>query len=233
MSRILIIDDEKEIVMLMKKSLEDAGYEVSYAYNGHDGLELLSSENISLVVLDIMMPGMNGIDVCRTIRIDNNVPIIIVSAKSQNEDKIEGLVSGSDDYMIKPFCMDELIARVSSQLRRAGYLNSNLAGAGNDEDLIRIKGLLINKRDHTVSVYGAAVKLTKTEYEILLLLAENPGRVFSSEKMYQHIWKDKYFEGNNTIMAHMWRLREKIEQNPKNPQIIETIWGVGYKIEED
>lgn len=228
MHRILIIDDEKEITFLMKKSFEEAGFGVSIAYNGEDGLKILDQEAFSLVILDIMMPGMNGYEVCEKIREKNNIPIIMVSAMGQNEDKIKGLVTGSDDYIVKPFCMEELLARVNSQIRRFTYLNQ---GIKNTNPHIEIKGLTIEEEQHKVFLYGEEIKLTPTEYNILLLLAKNPGKVYSSEEIYRELWEEKYFEGNNTVMAHMWRLREKIEADPKNPQIIETVWGVGYKIE--
>lgn len=228
MHRILIIDDEKEITFLMKKSFEEAGFGVNIAYNGEDGLKILEQGAFSLVILDIMMPGMNGYEVCEKIRDKNNIPIIMVSAMGQNEDKIKGLVTGSDDYIVKPFCMEELLARVNSQIRRFTYLNQ---GIKNTNPYIEIKGLTIEEEQHKVFLYGEEIKLTPTEYNILLLLAKNPGKVYSSEEIYRELWEEKYFEGNNTVMAHMWRLREKIESDPKNPQIIETVWGVGYKIE--
>lgn len=226
MNSVLIIDDDRDIAMLMKRSLEEAGYEACTAYNGHDGLELLQEQNFTLVILDIMMPGINGIEVCRTIRSDNNIPVIMVSAKGMERDKIEGLTTGADDYMVKPFSMNELVARVQSQIRRFTYLNRP------DDKIIERKGLVIDSKKHCVEVYGKPVRLTPTEYSILELLASHPGQVFSSEDIYRNLWKDKYFEGNNTVMAHMWRLRDKIEDDTGNPRIIETVWGVGYKIEE-
>lgn len=228
MHRILIIDDEKEITLLMKKSFEEAGYMADVAYNGQEGLAQLQKNAYSLVILDIMMPGMNGYEVCSRIRKKNNIPIIMVSAMGQNEDKIKGLMTGSDDYIVKPFCMEELLARVDSQIRRFTYLNQSVQ---KQNAQIEIKGLTIQEELHKVFLYGEEVKLTRTEYNILLLLAKNPGKVYSSEDIYRQLWEEKYFEGNNTVMAHMWRLREKIETDPKNPQIIETVWGVGYKIE--
>lgn len=228
MHRILIVDDEKEITLLMKKSFEEAGYIADVAYNGQEGLAQLQKNAYSLVILDIMMPGMNGYEVCSRIREKNNIPIIMVSAMGQNEDKIKGLMTGSDDYIVKPFCMEELLARVNSQIRRFTYLNQPVQ---KQNEQIEIKGLTILEELHKVFLYGEEVKLTRTEYNILLLLAKNPGKVYSSEDIYRQLWEEKYFEGNNTVMAHMWRLREKIETDPKNPQIIETVWGVGYKIE--
>lgn len=228
MHHILIVDDEKEITLLMKKSFEEAGYMADVAYNGQEGLAQLQKNAYSLVILDIMMPGMNGYEVCSRIREKNNIPIIMVSAMGQNEDKIKGLMTGSDDYIVKPFCMEELLARVNSQIRRFTYLNQSVQ---KQNAQIEIKGLTIQEELHKVFLYGEEVKLTRTEYNILLLLAKNPGKVYSSEDIYRQLWEEKYFEGNNTVMAHMWRLREKIETDPKNPQIIETVWGVGYKIE--
>lgn len=228
MHRILIVDDEKEITLLMKKSFEEAGYMADVAYNGQEGLAQLQKNAYSLVILDIIMPGMNGYEVCSRIREKNNIPIIMVSAMGQNEDKIKGLMTGSDDYIVKPFCMEELLARVNSQIRRFTYLNQPVQ---KQDAQIEIKGLTIQEELHKVFLYGEEVKLTRTEYNMLLLLAKNPGKVYSSEDIYRQLWEEKYFEGNNTVMAHMWRLREKIETDPKNPQIIETVWGVGYKIE--
>lgn len=228
MRKILVIDDEKEIVELIKKGFEEESYEVLTAYNGHDGLRLLESKELSLVILDIMMPGINGMEVCKRIRSFSNIPIIMVSAKSQEQDKISGLLEGADDYMTKPFSVAELIARATSQIRRYTYLNSEKA----NRQLIEIKGLSINELKHSVMLFGEPIKLTPTEFSILLLLSKSKGKVFSSEEIYRNVWPDeKYYEGNNTVMSHMWRLREKIEMNPKEPKIIETVWGVGYKIE--
>lgn len=227
---ILIIDDEKEIVELAEIYLINEGYGVFKAYNGSDGLEKLDNEEVHLVVLDIMMPGIDGLETCKMIRQKLNIPIIMLSAKSQDMDKILGLGMGADDYMGKPFNPMELIARVKSQLRRYLYLNGQNSIKPHD-NLIRTKGLTINKKNHQVGVYGKVVNLTPTEYGILLLLSENAGTVFSAEEIFENVWKEKYFEANNTVMAHIWRLREKIEDNPREPKIIETVWGVGYKIE--
>jgi DNA-binding response OmpR family regulator len=229
MRKILIIDDQKEIVELIKKGFEEESYEVLTAYNGRDGLRLLENNELSLVILDIMMPGINGMEVCKRIRSFSNIPIIMVSAKSQEQDKISGLLEGADDYMTKPFSVAELIARAVSQIRRYTYLNSEKA----NRQLIEVKGLSINEVKHTVMLFGETIKLTPTEFAILLLLSKNKGKVFSSEEIYKNVWPDeKYYEGNNTVMSHMWRLREKIEVSPKEPKIIETVWGVGYKIED-
>lgn len=228
MNRVLVIDDEKEIVELIKKGLDEAGYKVCSANNGAEGLEILAEKEISIVILDIMMPGINGIEVCNRIRATSNIPIIMISAKCLDEDKISALSQGADDYMVKPFSIPELLARINSQIRRHTYLNGRIPG----KNLVTAKGLSIDEKKHEVKLFGDKIKLTPTEYEILLLLIKNKGVVFSSEDIYRKLWDEKYYEGNNTVMAHIWRLREKIEMNPKKPRLIETIWGVGYKIED-
>ncbi|OKP71085.1 DNA-binding response regulator [Paenibacillus sp. P3E] len=228
---ILIIDDEQEIVELIEIYLVNEGYRVLTAFDGTEGLNILNHQTVDLVVLDIMMPGMDGMETCRRIRQTMNLPIIMLSAKSQDMDKILGLGLGADDYLSKPSNPMELIARIKSQLRR--YIILNVPGQQKNEDsVIHIKGLVINKNNHSVSTDHGEINLTPTEYEILLLLASSPGTVFSAEQIFEAIWKEKYFESNNTIMVHIWRLREKVEKTPKTPDIIETVWGVGYKIEK-
>lgn len=231
MLNVLVIDDEKEIAELIEVYLKNDGYNVYKAYNGKDGLEIIKNEEINLIILDIMMPGIDGLNVCINIRKEYNIPIIMLSAKGEDMDKIQGLSTGADDYMVKPFNPMELIARVKSQIRRYIYLNDNNNKSSNSE-IIEFNGVTLNKRNHKVFILGKELKLTPTEYDILLLLASNKGKVFSAEDIFKEIWKEKYFEANNTVMVHIWRLREKIEQNPKEPKIIETVWGVGYKIEE-
>jgi len=228
---ILIIDDEKEIVELMEIYLMNEGYQVHKAFNGLDGLNILKSQEIHLVILDIMMPEIDGLEICRLIRQTMNIPIIMLSAKSQDMDKILGLGTGADDYMTKPFNPMELIARVKSQMRRYILFNSQ-SGRKPEAHMIRVKDLVINKKNHQVNAGESELNLTPTEYEILLLLAENSGTVFSAEEIFERVWKEKFLEANNTVMVHIWRLREKIEENPKEPKIIETVWGVGYKIED-
>lgn len=227
---ILIIDDSVEIVELIEIYLKNEGYRVIKAFNSADGLKVLESEKIHLVILDIMLPDVDGLETCRRIRQKMNIPIIMLSAKSQDMDKILGLGTGADDYMVKPFNPMELTARIKSQLRRCLYFNTHVNQAS-DENSISIKGLTINKKNHLVTLFGREINLTPTEYEILLLLASNPGTVFSAEEIFLRVWKEKYYEANNTVMVHIWRLREKVEDNPKEPKLIETVWGVGYKIE--
>lgn len=231
MYSILIVDDEVEILELIEVYLKNDGYNVFKANNGEDALKIIYSEDIQLAIFDIMMPGTDGLQLCMKVRNKYNIPIIMLSAKSQDMDKINGLSMGADDYIIKPFNPMELLARVKAQIRRYIYL-CGTNEVKNDDDILEVKDLMINKRTHRVDAYGVEVKLTPTEYEILLLLATERGKIFDSEEIFKRIWKEKYFNGNNTVMAHMWRLREKIEDNPKEPKIIETVWGVGYKIDE-
>lgn len=227
--KILVIDDEKEIAELIEIHLLNEGYEVYTANCGEQALTVLSEEDIQLAILDIMMPGIDGLEVCRRIRRDKNIPILMLSAKSQDMDKILGLSTGADDYLTKPFNVLELLARVKSQLRR--YLYFNVQNPVVSNDLIKIRGLTIDKQSHKVSVYDREVSLTPTEYEILLLLASHPGRVFSAEEIFQNVWQENYFDSNNTVMVHIRKIREKIEDNPSSPLFIKTLWGVGYKIE--
>ncbi|MBZ9618483.1 response regulator transcription factor [Clostridium estertheticum] len=228
---VLIIDDEQEIVELIEIYLINEGYQVFKAFNGAEGLEVLANQKIDLIVLDIMMPGVDGMETCRRIRQQMYLPIIMLSAKSEDMDRILGLGLGADDYLSKPFNPMELIARIKSQLRR--YFSFNLHNQLNcDDNVIHIKDLVINKNNHSVSVYNKDANLTPTEYEILLLLASNSGIVFSAEKIFEKVWNEKYYESKNTVMVHIWRLREKVEKIPKEPKIIETVWGVGYKIEK-
>lgn len=227
---ILIIEDDKEIAELIEAFFVNEACCVYKAYDGNDGLALLEKQQMHLIVLDIMLPGIDGIEVCRRVRKTLNIPIIMLSAKSQDMDKIMGLGIGADDYMVKPFNPMELVARVKSQLRR--YITLNKPQVSNNIDIIiENKGLTINKQNHSVYLFEKEINLTPTEYEILLLLASNTGRVFSSEEIFERVWRENYYEGNNTVMVHIWRLREKIEVNPKEPKLVETVWGVGYKIE--
>lgn len=228
---ILLVDDEKEILDLVEIYLKNEGLEVSKALNAEDALTLLSQGIYHLVVLDVMMPGMNGIEALQEIRKHLNVPVIMLSAKSEDIDKIMGLSTGADDYMTKPFNPLELVARIKSQLRRYIYLNTQGSSVHN-EDIINIEELQLCPREHLVKIYGQVVNLTPTEYDILLLLASNRGRVFSAEEIFEKVWEDKYFESNNTVMVHIRKIREKIEENPRKPRYIKTVWGVGYKIEK-
>lgn len=225
---ILIVDDEKEIRNLIGIYLQNEGYKTFKAENGRQALELLNSYDIDLIILDVMMPDMDGIQTCIRIREERNLPIIMLSAKSEDMDKILGLTTGADDYVTKPFNPLELIARVKSQLRR--YKRFNVQAVV-QQGVIELDDLIINSNTHEVKVEGKEVKLTPREFSILELLARNKGIVFSIEKIYESVWEEDFMESDNTVMVHIRKIREKIEQNPRKPRYIKTIWGVGYKIE--
>ncbi|MDF2802584.1 MAG: two component transcriptional regulator, winged helix family [Anaerocolumna sp.] len=227
---ILVVDDDREIAELVEIHLIADGYQVFKAYNAKEGFEILDKEDIQLIILDIMMPVIDGLSMCKTIRTTSTIPIIMLSAKSADLDKIIGLGTGADDYVIKPFNPLELTARVKSQLRRYTKFNQS-AKDDKAEKEIAVNHLVINKEDHRVLSYDREVKLTPIEFDILYLLASNSGRVFSTDEIFERVWNEKMYEANNTVMVHIRRLREKIEMDSRNAQIIKTVWGVGYKIE--
>ncbi|MDF2627075.1 MAG: two-component response regulator [Symbiobacteriaceae bacterium] len=228
--KILVVDDDAEIANLIEIHLLSEGYQVMKANAGTQAIDLIARHDIHLVILDVMMPGMDGLEVLRTIRKDRVTPVLMLSAKSEDVDKILGLRMGADDYLTKPFNPLELVARVKAQLRRYLQLNPGAPGARAADRVIAIRGLEIDEPKHTVSVDGKPVNLTPTEYDILHLLAANPGRVFSSEEIFERVWKERYFQSNNTVMVHIRKIREKIEDDPGHPTLIKTVWGVGYKI---
>lgn len=225
---ILVVDDEKEIRDLIGIYLANEGYKVIKAANGLEALNHLEKEETDLIILDIMMPSMDGIEACIKIRENKNMPIIMLSAKSEDMDKILGLTTGADDYITKPFNPLELIARVKSQLRRYKKLN---AVQEKNEGVIEVDDLLINMNTHEVKISDKEIKLTPREFDILCLLAKNKGIVFSIEKIYESVWNEEFFESDNTVMVHIRKIREKIEEEPRKPRFIKTVWGVGYKIE--
>lgn len=227
--RILIVDDDREIAGLIGIYLKNEGFEIELAHDGKDALDKLERESYDLVVLDVMMPRLDGLEACRRIRERQGIPILMVSAKSEDMDKILGLMTGADDYMIKPFNPLELLARVKSLLRRSYQYNAALSPPS-DEGTLTVGPLRIHKRSHTVEADGKPIRLTSTEFGILYLLASHPGRVFSAEEIFQHVWKEKFFESNNTVMVHISKLRDKLEQETSD-KLITTVWGVGYKID--
>ena len=231
-TNILVVDDEQEIADLVEIYLVSDGYKVFKASNAQDGLAILDKEDIHLVLLDIMMPGMNGLEMCKKIRETNNIPIIMLSAKSTDLDKILGLGTGADDYVVKPFNPLELTARVKSQLRRYTQLNPNSNVHESSKNEISIRGLTINKDNHKVTVYVEEIKLTPIEFDILYLLASNAGKVFSTDEIFEKVWNEKVYEANNTVMVHIRRLRGKMKEDERQDKIITTVWGVGYKIEK-
>lgn len=228
---ILVVDDDKDIADLVEIHLISDGYHIFKANNAKDGLEIMEKEDIKLVILDIMMPEIDGLSMCRIIRETSTIPIIMLSAKTSDLDKIIGLSTGADDYVIKPFNPLELTARVKSQLRRYTTFNPD-SHIEKWENEIQVKHITINKDSHKVISGDKEVKLTPIEFDILYLLATNLGKVFSTEEIFERVWNEKIYEVNNTVMVHIRRIREKIEVDGGKEQIIKTVWGVGYKIDE-
>ncbi len=224
---ILVVDDDREIVESIGIFLSGEGYCVLKAYDGIEALEILSEKDVHLMVLDVMMPKLDGIKTLMKLREDKNIPVILLSAKSEDGDKILGLTAGADDYVTKPFNPSELVARVKSQLRRYTTLGSIEHKNGE----IVINGLCVNTESKTVKVDGEDVRLTPIEYKILELLAKNKGKVFSTEDIYRNVWREEVAVGDNTIAVHIRHIREKIEINPKVPKYLKVVWGIGYKID--
>jgi DNA-binding response OmpR family regulator len=225
---ILICDDEKEIAEAIQIYLNNEGYKTFLAENGVEALDVVSKEDIHLIIMDIMMPKMDGIKATMKIREDKNIPIIMLSAKAEDTDKIMGLTIGADDYITKPFNALELIARVKSQLRRYTTLGS-LEVKGT---VFQTGGLIIDDEKKTVHVDEVEVHLTPVQYQILLLLTKNAGRVYSIEEIYELVWNDIAVNPENTVAVHIRKIREKIEINPKSPNYLKVVWGVGYKVEK-
>ena len=232
MPTILVCDDDQQIVEAINIYLTGEGFNVIKAYDGYEALELLEKNEVNLMIVDVMMPGLDGIRTTLKVRETSSIPIIILSAKSEDTDKILGLNIGADDYITKPFNPLELVARVKSQLRRYTQLNPNSSTGKAAKNEISIRGLSINKDNHKVVVYGEEIKLTPIEFDILYLLASNPGRVFSTDEIFEKVWNEKVYEANNTVMVHIRRLRGKMKEDTRQDKIITTVWGVGYKIEK-
>lgn len=225
--KILIIDDDEKIRQLISIYLENEGFNTVQAKDAIEGMQILKDDEIDLIILDVMIPDMDGVEACLRIRETLNMPIIMVSAKSEDMDKIQGIASGADDYITKPFNPMELIIRVKSQLRR--YKKYNRV-ENEKTNLIEIGELLINTDTRQVWVAGREIRLTPKEFDILELLARNKGIVLSISKIYEAVWHEDFFKSDNTVMVHITKIREKIEDNPKKPIYIKTVWGVGYKI---
>ena len=225
---ILVLDDEKEIADLVEVYLKNENYNVYKFYNSKDALNCIDNVNLDMAILDVMVKETSGFEICQYIRKKGlNFPVIMLTAKIEDTDKITGLTLGADDYITKPFNPLELLARVKSALRRYTLYNDK-----NSDDIIEINGLVINRKEHKCILYGKEVDLTPTEFSILLYLALNKGKVVSSEELFEKVWKEKYFDSNNTVMVHIRRLREKLNEDTKKPKFIKTVWGVGYKIED-
>ena len=228
---ILVVDDDRDIVAAIAKLLELEGYKTVRAYDGIEALEKLSENDIQLILIDVMMPRLDGLSAIMKIRDRRNIPIIVLSAKSEETDKILGLSMGADDYITKPYNPMELTARVKSSLRR--YMQLGDIGNINKTDVIKIGGLELDKGAKSITVDGAPVKLTATELKILELLMENAGRVFSAEEIYRKVWNEDAYAVENTVMVHIRHIREKIEIDPKEPRYLKVVWGIGYKIEKN
>lgn len=224
---ILIIDDDKEIRNLIGIYLENEGMVTEKCEDAIEAMKYLQKNEVDLIILDIMLPKMDGIQACMKIREERNMPIIMLSAKSEDMDKIQGLMSGADDYVSKPFNPLELIARVKSQLRRTNKYNTDLSSSKN---VMEIGELKINVDTRQVFVQNQEVRLTPKEFDILELLARNKGIVLSVQKIYEVVWKEEFLKSDNNVMVHITKIRDKIEQDPKRPIYIKTVWGVGYKI---
>lgn len=224
---ILVLDDEKEIADLVELYLKNENYNVYKYYTSEEAIKCINTVELDFAILDIMIKGKNGFEICKYIREKNlNFPIIMLTAKIEDKDKITGLTLGADDYITKPFNPLELIARVKSAIRRYTKYNDKI-----EEDKIYIDGLEISKEKHKCLLYDEEIILTPIEFDILLYLANNRGNVVSSEELFEKVWKEKYLDNNNTVMVHIRRIREKLKENTKEPKFIKTVWGVGYKIE--
>ena len=231
MNHVLVVEDDKEIREGVEIYLKSQGYEVFQAADGVEGLEVIEKEDIQLAIVDIMMPRMDGISMVVKLREKYDFPVIFLSAKSEEVDKIMGLNMGADDYVTKPFTPMELLARVNSQLRRYRRFMERLGDKEENSRIHTIGGLEINEDNVEVTVDGEPVKMTPIEYKILLLLMKNPGRVFSAEEIYERVWNERAIN-TDTIMVHVRNIREKIEVNPREPKYLKVVWGVGYKIEK-
>ena len=230
MFKILVCDDDKEIVEAIEIYLTQEGQEVLKAYDGEEAIQTLKKEHVDLLIMDVMMPRLDGIRATLKIREENSLPIIILSAKSEDADKILGLNIGADDYVTKPFNPLELVARAKSQLRRYTQLGSTVQDE--KKEVYEVGGLSINDELKEVTVDGESVRLTPIEYNILLLLVKNQGKVFSIDQIYENIWNEEAIGADNTVAVHIRHIREKIEINPKEPRYLKVVWGVGYKIEK-
>lgn len=232
MYNILICDDDKEIVKAIEIYLSKEGYHILKAYNGKEALQIIKEQEVHLLILDIMMPEMDGMTVANLVRKDKKIPIIMLSAKSEDYDKIAGLNEGADDYVTKPFNPLELIARVNSQIRRYTSLGSIAQTEQENENIYQTGELRIDDNTKQVFMEGKEIKLTPTEYNILKFLIKNKGKVYSIEQIYENVWEDEAYGAENLIAVHIRHIREKIEINPRDPKYLKVIWGIGYKIEK-
>lgn len=224
---ILVVDDEKEIADLIEVYLQGEGYDVDKCYDSLSALKKIESKKYDLAVLDVMLPGIDGFTLCSHIRKLHNYPVIMLTAKTADTDKITGLSLGADDYVTKPFNPMELVARIKAQIRRFHQYNES----SSDSEIFESAGLEVNNATHTCTLYGELLTLTPIEFGILWLLCKNANKVVSTEEIFEKVWGEKYLDSNNTVMVHIRRLREKMHEKTRNPKFIKTVWGVGYKIE--
>lgn len=224
---IMLVDDEKEIINLLEIYLKSDGYEIKKFYNGSDALAYLEKEEPDLAVLDVMLPDIDGFELCNRIRKRYLFPILMLTARVEDHDMLTGFTLGADDYITKPFKPIEVVARIKSQLRR--YIKYNLKEKR--EDILDIRGLQINKSNHKTLLYGKELPLTPLEFSILYYLCKHQGEVVSSEKLFEEVWGEKFLDQNNTVMTHIGRIREKMHESARKPKFIKTVWGVGYQIE--
>lgn len=229
--KILVVDDEKEIADLIEVYLQNDGFEVYKFYNGTDALKCIEETKLDLALLDVMLPDIDGFALCRKIREKYFFPVIMLTAKVEPTDKIMGLTIGADDYITKPFNALEVTARVKTQLRRYMRYNNTAQEAEKEQSEHEIRGLIINKSSHKCQLFGKELKFTPLEFSILWYLCDNQGKVVSSEELFESVWGEKYLDNNNTVMAHVARIREKMNEPAKNPKFIKTVWGIGYTIE--
>lgn len=229
--KILVVDDETEIADLIQVYLNNDGYTVYKFYNGVDALKCIEETEIDLAILDVMLPDIDGFRICQKIRDKFYFPVIMLTAKIDDSDKIMGLTIGADDYITKPFNPLEVVARVKTQLRRYQRYNNSKQNQTIVKNEYDIRGLIINRDSHKCFLFGKEISLTPIEFSILWYLCEHQGKVVSSEELFEAVWKEKYLDNNNTVMAHIGRLREKMNEPAKKPKFIKTVWGVGYEIE--
>ncbi|MEY8391583.1 VanR-ABDEGLN family response regulator transcription factor [Lachnospiraceae bacterium 45-W7] len=232
--RILVVDDEKEVADLLELYLVNEGYQVCKFYQGTQALECVERQTIDLALLDVMLPDTDGFGLCQKIRKNHYFPIIMLTARVEDVDKINGLMLGADDYITKPFNPLEVVARIKTQLRRYHRYNQaeNAQTVENEGDELEVRGLVINCRTHKSTLYGKELDLTPREFSILWYLCEHQGEVVSAEELFEEVWKERYLDSNNTVMAHVARIREKMQDSYRNHKFIKTVWGVGYTIEK-
>jgi two-component system response regulator VanR len=231
LSSILVVDDEKEIADLVKVYLTNEGFDVHVLYDGTSACEAIQSRTYDLAILDVMLPGVDGFTLCQKIREQYHYPVIMLTAKVEDIDKITGLTLGADDYMTKPFNPLEMVARVKAQLRRYKRYNPSSVSSNQEVYEYDFQGLIINRQTRKCTLYGQPLQLTPLEFSILWHLCENRGKVVSSEELFEAVWGEKYLDNNNTVMTHIARIREKMKEPPRRPKFIKTVWGVGYTIE--